>query len=1231
MIHKTGTTEILSEINRASSPIAKENIPPNTQRDAQQTSQPREENFGLSLPLGEEYERKKHKLKEELRLDYRRYMAQEAIQAKRKKNFKASGDIDPSLQGLSLPIGERRSAKERLRNERNKEYNQFLREQEENERIRQDRRRANQYYKDQDEEPPHFIQFQPELHTQAKSTQQETTNEAIPFKKDAYTSMQDYEELLNRRRHGEDRYCRLEEDPEIVYRRTHRIDSEPEHNRRYWKTGDGHDIEQRYYRHEEDPEFDNRRNPKLTDESMLPERRSQRENYENQRVMPRPKEKRVEDYDNYREPGSYSQRQRNEYRWPPIRGSHKASERSKSAFPKDKGDFATSLPLGNADRDVAQQRRKERYRQQLMEQMEEQRRNKRREKELELKVAASGAIDPEKEPDRLKQFGAVNRQHEFHDRDVPYRSGMGLGLDSGHTGRERPEERMPPERPRVAFQTPVFDDTGLSNAIGSGRYISAINEDFHRGLSNTLGEIVAPRLTSVPPPAPPTLTENYRTPYDDAYYFYGARNPLDPNLAYYGPGVMGAQPMAVGSVPLEQIPLSHHGKHVLTTGQSNTGARVAGLGIFPEEKPGQSKEAAQSYQETLKQQIREREERRRREKEEMERYEAKLEAEMREYNPWGKGGGGAPLRDAQGNLITDLKRMHKQNEDAYKNPDVKALQDKRAVVSLDLNLATPRLENGATSANKISGFTFAHTSPFARGNVFVDPPSEQQLQEQEKYKDFLRLQIEEKRRREEEEREKRRIEEEKEEQRLAEQRAKIMKEYEEEQERRRKKEEEQKLKNEELIRQAEERRKVAEKKRKEEEEKQDEELRQQYERERLARLEEESRHSRQPSPPVPALQKKVSSHQARRPLSTDSRVSTALSDRSQSGTQSPPVPARRNELRAHEDKKNVISELSELRKQLRSEQRRLQSQLLSVEREDENSPIMMTRKRERTPVDVFDMARLRMQAPVRRPSSKGPDPINIQNIREFNELKYRDTETREEVRQVYPDPPNNDQTLEIQQQALLREQQKKLNMMKKRRGVALEDYIPGINPQNMGLFKDPSEEFMKSSLLESESAFIGTNGETFPVLADSEPTPHPQQSARERRRQKKKSPEFDLDDAVPGKQPDSFSLHSISSLNVNQVRAKNEQRIKRLNNLQKDADAAGGNISTEDEDDLLKQFISKDKERPHSVDTVATDPWLRPGTSDTLKRFMAGESRRERQPYPDASTFNWQGLSATQG
>lgn len=44
-----------------------------------------------------------------------------------------------------------------------------------------------------------------------------------------------------------------------------------------------------------------------------------------------------------------------------------------------------------------------------------------------------------------------------------------------------------------------------------------------------------------------------------------------------------------------------------------------------------------------------------------------------------------------------------------------------------------------------------------------------------------------------------------------------------------------------------------------------------------------------------------------------------------------------------------------------------------------------------------------------------------------------DSETRADLRYMYPDPPRDDQTLEIQQQALLREQQKKLNRMKMRR------------------------------------------------------------------------------------------------------------------------------------------------------------------------------------------------------
>lgn len=53
--------------------MAKENIPPSSQ---QQPKGPLGIEYGLSLPLGEDYEQKKHKLKEELRQDYRRYLTQ---------------------------------------------------------------------------------------------------------------------------------------------------------------------------------------------------------------------------------------------------------------------------------------------------------------------------------------------------------------------------------------------------------------------------------------------------------------------------------------------------------------------------------------------------------------------------------------------------------------------------------------------------------------------------------------------------------------------------------------------------------------------------------------------------------------------------------------------------------------------------------------------------------------------------------------------------------------------------------------------------------------------------------------------------------------------------------------------------------------------------------------------------------------------------------------------------
>ncbi|XP_048214667.1 centrosome and spindle pole-associated protein 1 isoform X7 [Perognathus longimembris pacificus] len=982
---KRKPSEKLAENSKILVTMAKENIPPNSQ----QTKGSLGIDYGLSLPLGEDYERKKHKLKEELRQDYRRYLTQGITQAKRKKNFITSGETDPSTLGVSLPIGERLSAKERLKLERNKEYNQFLRGKEESsEKIRQ----VEKSTESQRSKNP-ISQVKPVLPSQIQASC--TNLEA--HRRDVLTPSEAYEELLNQRRLEEDRY--RHQDDEIELR-----------NRRVIKTAN------------EELGISNTKHQRFANKAGVPERRSRRFN-----------------------------------------------------------------------------------------------------------------------EDRV-----FDKQYSRPDQDPAVSEEM--------------DERF--------------------------RFESDFDKRFLR---------VYDRIAPLPPPPLlPSMATNYRTPYDDPYYFYGARNTLDPSFAYYDSRMMGVQPVAYGPVThqLAQPIVNTVGPNELKI----TNDRTMSSGLLFEDKPKPSKQSLQSYQEALQQQILEREERRKKEREEKEEYEAKLEAEMRMYNPWGKGGGGAPLKDAEGNLITDLNRMHRQNIDAYHNPDARTYEDKRAVVSLDQNLATSNAENLEDSTNKNSGHMQTQTSPFARGNIFGEPPTELQIKQQELYKNFLRFQIEEKKQREEAERERLRIAEEKEEKRLAEQRARIQQEYEEEQEKKREKEEEQRLKNEEHIRLAEERRKEAERKKKEEEEKHNLQLQHYYERENI--VGDETKRLRQPSPVVPALQNKIA-NKLQRPPSVDSIISSFINENAVSRAQSPPVPARKNQLRAEEEKKNVIMELSEMRKQLRSEERRLQGQLLHLDSEDD----IHIRKRERNPMDIFDMARHRVQAPFRRQSPKGLDTTTFQNIHDFNELKDRDSETRVDLKFMYPDPPRDQHTLEIQQQALLREQQKRLHRIKIQEDAQVDlDAVPRVRGHRMS--RDNATDFFKNSLLESDSAFIGAYGETYPAIEeDALPLPSPLPSARERRRSKWKR--RDSDNSHSDIPADGLSLKSVSSVNVDQLRMRNEERMRRLNELQNKPINTDDESSLADLDDIMKQ-AGEDGSA-----SVATEPWLRPGTSETLKRFMAQQLSQE--------------------
>ncbi|XP_068956170.1 centrosome and spindle pole-associated protein 1 isoform X7 [Petaurus breviceps papuanus] len=1175
---KSNAVEKLSENSKILISMAKENIPPNRQENRGSLRI----DYGLSLPLGEDYERKKHKLKEELRQDYRRYLTQ--------KNFVTTGEIDPSNLGVSLPIAERLSAKERLKLERNKEYNQFLRDKEEwNEKLREVEKKNPEHESEGNKTT--ISKVKSDLHSQIQPSNR---NPEAPQKDVSET----YEELLTQRRLEEDRYRRLDDEIELRDAKPHKKPNEADISnrkheiankvdvpgRRYQKFKEDQNFDRRYYRPNCDPEgsaemdprfryesdFDGRPLRVFTTDRMYRNRRERVSPMEYEEDFPEQSNMRVSSAGNNSVPNNYH-----------------GDQRSKSATDKIESPFSGMI-FASQDRNTIR-RKKEKYRQELLEQIAQQQRNKRREKEQELRVAATGEIDPEKsrnglltslqlskkEPDRLKQLGMSPRYFEKK-----------FSLF---------EEKIPPERPKVAFQTPLPALSDLSRP--------SLSEDFNQGINTTLGEMMSSRclfimffslgirITSLPPPLPPPPAPsllNYRTPYDEAYYFYGARNPLDPSLVYYNPGIMGIPPQTFANAPdiCEPVgPIMSKNVSNEPSTMSDT-ARKGGL-IF-EDKPRPTKESVQSYQYDLEQQIREREARRRKEREEKEEYEAKLEAEMKIYNPWGKGGGGAPLRDARGNLITDLNRMHRQNIDAYHNPDARTHEDKRAVVSLDQNLATTNAENLEDPANTNSGEIGTQSSPFARGNIFGEPLTELQIKQQEAYKNFLRFQIEEKKQREEAERERQRREEEKEEKRLAEQRARIQQEYEEEQEKKREKEEEQRLKNEELIRLAEERRKEAERKKKEEEKKHDLQLQHYYERNKTVE-EQTTRKSRSPSPAVPAVQNRIKG-KVHRPPSVTSNV---IHDRPRSRVQSPPVPARKNQLRADEEKKNVINELSEMRKQLRSEERRLQGKLLQVDGDDERS----IRKKEKYPMDIFDMARFRLQAPVRRPSSKGLDPTT-QNIRDFNFLKDTDSETRVDLRYMYPESPKDDQTLEIQQQALLREQQKRLNRLRMRENTE------------------------------------GTNGERYSPLEDD---PLPSQrllSARERRRNQIKGLEsvVCMDNFHPTVQPDGFSLKSGSSINIDQLRIRNEERMRRLNKLQKKPINTDDEVSLIDPDDILQHFTSHgDERRPSSVETVATEPWLRPGTSETLKRFVVEQLNQEQRSSENPLPFNWQGLSTAHG
>jgi len=75
----------------------------------------------------------------------------------------------------------------------------------------------------------------------------------------------------------------------------------------------------------------------------------------------------------------------------------------------------------------------------------------------------------------------------------------------------------------------------------------------------------------------------------------------------------------------------------------------------------------------------------------------------------------------------------------------------------------------------------------------------------------------------------------------------------------------------------------------------------------------------------------------------------------------------------------------------------------------------------------------------------------------------------------------------------------------------------------------------------------------------------------------------------------------------------------------------GEDVALGEADDLPQPPPAKDSRPPSSADSVATEPWLRPGTAATLRRFLAEQQRPAKLSPEGALALGWEGLSTAHG
>ncbi|XP_038057212.1 centrosome and spindle pole associated protein 1-like isoform X17 [Patiria miniata] len=694
----------------------------------------------------------------------------------------------------------------------------------------------------------------------------------------------------------------------------------------------------------------------------------------------------------------------------------------------------------------------------------------------------------------------------------------------------------------------------------------------------------------------------------------------------------------VNNAPQENLSLLNASKTAQIRGESSIKNFVGDTTLSP-----RSLNDPKSYQAILKQQMEEKERKKRIEKEEQERYDAKLEAQAAEYNPWGKGGGGAPMRDNKGKIVADLRQLHQHNEQALNDP---------ASTQLQLYADQPLAGNTTTTAAAVT----ADRSP-RPGATEPQPVTSASKDPKDEYKEYLKQQVEDKKRREAALKEKIRLEEEKEERRLEQQRIKMQRDFEVEQQRMKDKEEEKVRQAQELERKIEEQKKEAEKKkhdviearrREGEEDRRKQEQAKNEQKERYSppipalRNKENQNPPRQSSPPIPTLRKKKEEEKKDSPRAANKIHGTprqppgrgSWSEHAKVLAPNPRQKEPKNKPRIESPPGDTFTDfLIDVSKEPGPVKQNWQSDmykkavniaeehLLHVQQEQEGTSKDGPDGAGRDPRDVMtalSAMRRQLHSEQRRIQSqldrnKEHDPYSGHKLSsrraspqvdvfevarhkapvavrreplthhaaaaEFSSLKNRESNSRLRLREQFPDQPSSDLTLEAQQRALLRHQQEKLDNL--RRGAKSKRPLEEQMP-SMDL-RDLGRNDSPLLALESESAFIGINN----GVADIPNTPP--------HRKKPPSPRRDYGEpstSVAKPKDPLGSTMSFDNDTIDYLAQKNKDRNKALRQLE-------DNTSLVDPDDVLQRFMMRDShDRPKSGKSEDLSLWLQPTVSD---------------------------------